>query len=327
MADSFLPTQQESETPTPMATDSSQFPRPTLIFMTDFGDLDPFVGTMKGAFLKTFRSAIPEAHTVCPPLLDLTHHIRRHDIAQGAWVLGTHARHFPPGSIFVAVVDPKVGEREQAKLLAYEPTQQQFYLAPDNGLLTLTETASAGALICRQIENTALFHQPAPVQGLAHAGAPASPNTPSLTFHGRDIYASVAAHLAAAVITNTLTDFFESVGPQASTIKRLELPQPTRKQTAHGEFVEGTILRIDRFGNLITNIPHQWLDGVTHPEIQIFSHQWRAQYLETYAQGEGLDQIFLVPGSENTVELCLYEKNAAKVLEAEEGNLISIRWE
>src|SRR6187200_3363812 len=171
---------------------------------TDFGLKDHFVGAMKGVIL----AIAPEAR-----IIDITHEIPSYDIAEASIVLYEACRYFPPGSIHVVVVDPGVGSVRRPIAVAGERSDQLF-VAPDNGVLSLVLNSG----VARHITNSSLFHHPV-----------------SQTFHGRDIFAPVAAHLARGKP-------FESIGP---IVTDWVSNSPNGKPT---------VLRADKFGNLLTNV-------------------------------------------------------------------------
>ena len=181
---------------------------------TDFGAQDAFVGTMKGVIL----SRCPAAQ-----LVDLTHEIPPQAIRTGALRLASAAPYFPAGTVHLVVVDPGVGGPRRP--IAIEAGDQRF-VGPDNGVLSLAAPSTRPGW--RTVELTSQEHRLSPV---------------SNTFHGRDIFAPAAAHLAGG---GTLDD----LGPRISSIVELALPLPERT----GSLVRGVVLDIDRFGNLITNI-------------------------------------------------------------------------
>ena len=183
---------------------------------TDFGLADPFVGMMKGVMLGIAPGA---------QLVDLTHEIRSFDILEAALVLEASYRYFPSGTVHVVIVDPGVGTERRAMAAT---ANGHIFVAPDNGVLSLIlQTDSVGSLSpAFEITNKSLF--PGPI---------------SRTFHGRDIFAPVAAHLARGTP-------IESVGPRIGDFIRRPFPAP-RPQ---GDRLLGTVLRIDKFGNIITNL-------------------------------------------------------------------------
>lgn len=185
---------------------------PPIVLTTDFGLTDPFVGLMKGAIL-----SIAPAATI----VDLCHHVPPQDIAYGAVVLESALGVFPPQAIHVAVVDPGVGSERDAVAVR---TDAGVYVAPDNGLLTLVVRG-------RRFEAVRLtrsqFHRPAV----------------SATFHGRDVFAPVAAHLAAGT---PLQDLGDPIGE----LKSIAIPEPEPR----GDVLVLHVIAVDHFGNLITDL-------------------------------------------------------------------------
>lgn len=188
--------------------------RPLVTLLTDFGQVDPFVGIMKGVIL----SRCPEA-----TLVDLSHEVPPYDILGASFLLHSAVRAFPPGTIHVAVVDPGVGGPRRPIVARIDG---HTFVAPDNGLLSYS--LAAGRLeSLRVITNEAYLLTPV-----------------SATFHGRDVFAPVAGHLAAGL---PLTE----LGPEARDPVRVPIPTP-RPDRAGG--IAGQVIWIDRFGNCITNL-------------------------------------------------------------------------
>ena len=179
---------------------------------TDFGTTDPFVGIMKGVI----AGRAPDVRVV-----DVTHGIPPQDVTAGALVLRHAVPYFPPGTMHVAVVDPGVGGPRRALCIE---TATAILLGPDNGLLSLVDQA-----VHRIVHVTeSRFFLP----------------NPSRTFHGRDVFAPVAAALA----TGTPAD---ALGPAVADMERIVLPEPVVESTR----VRGQVIYVDGFGNLVTNVP------------------------------------------------------------------------
>jgi S-adenosylmethionine hydrolase len=187
--------------------------RPLITLTTDFGTGSPYVAQMKGVIWTICRDA---------ELVDVTHAVGSQNIREGAIVLADVAPRFPAGTIHVAVVDPGVGT---ARRLIYAEIGSQRYLAPDNGLL--------GIVALRQL----------PQRLIALENQQFWLPQPSHTFHGRDILAPVAAHLASGIDPGEL-------GPPLDQIKMLAWQRPVKD----GQRITGEVLYVDSFGNLITNI-------------------------------------------------------------------------
>jgi S-adenosylmethionine hydrolase len=187
---------------------------PIITLLTDFGHQDPFVGIMKGVILSLCADAT---------LVDLCHEMAPYDVLGGSFVLQSATRFFPAGTIHVAVVDPGVGGPRRP-ILAH--INDQIYVAPDNGLLS--HPLSRGTVrVIRAITAREYFLQPI-----------------SATFHGRDVFAAVAGHLARGVPA-------ERFGPEIQDPVRLPIPRPRIEATGS---LTGQVVWIDRFGNCLTNI-------------------------------------------------------------------------
>ncbi len=193
---------------------------PIITLLSDFGTVDGFVGAMKGVIL----SLAPGAR-----IIDLSHDIPAQDIRGGAWALREAAPLFPVGTIHVTVVDPGVGTERRPLLLE---SGGQSFIGPDNGVLTLAAREDCRAW---SLEDAQYFRPQV-----------------SATFHGRDIFAPVAGHLAAGKDPSVF-------GPEIERWRRLPLPEPVVGQSK----IEGQVIHVDRFGNLITNIPSGTLTGET----------------------------------------------------------------
>ncbi len=162
--------------------------------------------------------------TVCPEatLVDVAHELPPHDVTAGALALEAAYPHFPQGTVFVAVVDPGVGSPRRPLAVA---AGRRLFVGPDNGLFSLVLEADCDARL-RLLANPRLAREPV-----------------SAVFHGRDLFGPAAGHLARGLP-------FEEAGPTVTDPIRLELPQATRRADGW----EGTVLHVDRFGNLITNL-------------------------------------------------------------------------
>jgi S-adenosylmethionine hydrolase len=185
-----------------------------LTLTTDFGVRDSFVGTMKGVILSRCPAAC---------IVDVCHDVPPQQIRTGALRLASAAPYFPAGTVHVAVVDPGVGGDRRA--IAIDAGGQRF-VGPDNGVLTLAAPPNAAGW--RAVEITSRAHMLRQV---------------SQTFHGRDVFAPAAAHLAAG---GALDDLGAAVAP----VVELRLPVPARD----GRRLRGIVQDVDRFGNLITNV-------------------------------------------------------------------------
>jgi S-adenosylmethionine hydrolase len=197
-----------------------------IALLTDFGDSDIYVGVMKGV-IKTIH---PRAEFV-----DITHNIQPQNVRQAAFALLNAYRYFPAGTIFLVVVDPGVGSTR--KPIGVQAGGHTF-IAPDNGVLSYTLAEFDEGRI---VELTNSVYQLFP---------------PSNTFHGRDIFAPAAAHIAAGVP-------LERLGPLADRIFRLPIPM----MKIEGNRIIGQVIHIDHFGNVITNIGR--LEWVTPTQLTL----------------------------------------------------------
>ena len=216
--------------------------QPLVTLLTDFGTRDPYVAAMKGAIL----SKIPYTQIV-----DITHEVPPHDILSASVALAQAAPYFPPLTVHVVVVDPDVGT-ERAILAA--SFGRQRYLFPDNGVITT-------------VANTQPLEQIVRVQNPAYL-----PTARSNTFHGRDLFAPLAAHLLAGV-------GLERLGPQPGSFKMLDIAAPF----ADGLALSGQVIYVDRFGNLVTNIQqadlqHRWTGN---PLLEVYCNSHRAGVMQS----------------------------------------------
>lgn len=193
--------------------------RRTIALLTDWGHSDNYVGVVKGVIL-TYNKNVN--------IVDLSHDIPSHDVLSAYYMLQNSYRYFPTGTIFIAVVDPEVGSAR--KILCIK-TKNYIFMAPDNGLISFLYKVDK-ILEIRAVKSEKYF----------------LPDV-SNTFHGRDIFAPVAAKIAGGLPISKL-------GGKVSGIKRLDVAPPTFGDSA----IEGEIVAIDKFGNLITNISGEYLN-------------------------------------------------------------------
>ncbi len=253
-----------------------------ITLLTDFGTEDIYLGVMKG----TIAGICPSAR-----LIDLTHQIPPQDITAGAFALLNAYPYFPRGTVHLAVVDPGVGSQRRALALK---TTAGYFVGPDNGLFapSLAKTSIIEAV---NLDNPQYWRT----------------DKPSRTFHGRDIFAPVAAHLAAGI---PLTVLGSAIDP--STIIPLADHSP---QINRGEII-GRIQSIDRFGNLITNIPGQMVEGRSWYVIV------REKIIEsgtTYAQARRGDYLALIE-SNGWIEIAVNGGNAREKLGASVGDSLRL---
>jgi S-adenosylmethionine hydrolase len=258
-------------------------PKRLITLTTDFGTSDHFAGTMKGVILGIQPAA---------QIVDITHDVQPFEIPDGAFTIAQAYRYFPKRTIHVVVVDPGVGSTRRPLLAE---VAGQFFVAPDNGVLSMV--FSQGKPKVRHITNTRYF--------LQHV---------SRTFHGRDVFAPVAAHLASGVAPARF-------GKLIDDYLRLTFHQPTHT----GKRIwTGTVLKIDRFGNLITNLhidqfsnletrPFQLLAGI-HPITRL------ALTFTECPPGE----LFVLVGSSGYLEVAVNQGSAAKALGCGAGSPVEL---
>lgn len=259
---------------------------------TDFGLADTYVGVIKGVML----GIAPHLQMV-----DITHEVQPQAIVQGAFLLADAWRHFPSGTVHLAVVDPGVGTGRA--LIALE-TPLAWFVAPDNGLLTcvwegLDESARAAARIVELTERR--YWRPEVSMGRASV-AP--------TFHGRDILAPAAAHLAAGVP-------FPQLGRPRGNLFLLDGTRPVA--LADGR-LHGQVVHVDRFGNCISNITAEQVRAVAGDgavQIAMAGHTL-VGLVHTYAEGEVGRPIALI-GSAGRLEIAVREGSAARQLGVQIG--------
>lgn len=247
---------------------------------TDFGTADGFVGAVKGVIL----GLAPQATVV-----DITHEIPPHDIRAGTFAIETALPHFPPDAVHVVVVDPGVGSDRAAILVE---TAQGRFVAPDNGVLTSVVPDNASSHI---------FSLDKPAYWWPRVSA---------TFHGRDVFAPVAAHLANGVKPNAL-------GTPIAAMVRLPWPQPRRC----GKDIVGEVIHVDRFGNVITNLRVADL-GAQPQSAHLRLRELRITGLTpNYAAGDG---IMAVVNSGGRIEIALPSAPAARTLKVGIGDEIRV---
>jgi S-adenosylmethionine hydrolase len=266
------------------AASSQHGAAPVVTLTTDFGLVDPFVGIMKGVIL----GIAPSVRTV-----DVTHGVPAQNVVAGAYALASAVRWFPRGSVHVAVVDPGVGTRRRALLVE---TTDGWLVGPDNGLLSLAAPAR-GVRRIFDVSRSAVRLKPV-----------------SRTFHGRDVFAPVAAALAAGVAP-------ERLGQPLRSMTRLRPPGPRRRGTT----LVGEVLWVDVFGNLTTNVTAGDLARAFRGgrlSITIAGHV--VPFRSSYA-GEPAGRPVAVVNSSDLVEVAVNGGSAAARFDAGPGAPIEIR--
>jgi len=244
-----------------------------LTITTDFGNQNGFVGTMKGVIW----GIAPDAK-----IADITHEIPAQDIRTGAITLWRAAAYYPAGSVHVAVIDPGVGTKRRA---IAAKLGDQYYVMPDNGLITpMLEDAEVAGLEVR------IVHLDKPEYWLPQVYT---------TFHGRDIFAPVGAHLAAGIPLETL-------GTVIDDPVRLPLPKPVKTD----EGIEGSIVIIDIFGNCSTNVRVSEVPHLESATLFIAGQVIRG-ILPSYGHAK-IGNLVAVTDSEGFIEVAVVNGSAAK---------------
>lgn len=260
-------------------------PSGVITLTTDFGQQGPFVATMKGRIL----TRLPTAH-----LIDVTHEVPVYWPAEAGFWLARAYEYFPAGTVHVAVVDPGVGTKRD--IIAVYAAGHAF-LAPDNGLLAPVISRAAGATV-RRVDVAA---------ALARLGLAA----PSATFHGRDIFAPVAAEMAAGRFA------IEELGPLTTET----VPSWVDEPTVAADHVAGVVITLDHFGNLITNIDAALIQKFAHPVVKTAGHSFPLR--RTYGDVRPGEYLALI-NSFGVVELARAEQSAAEGLGLGRGAPVSV---
>ena len=257
--------------------------RPIITLTTDFGYTDPFVGIIKGVILRI----TPDAQIV-----DLSHGIPPQNIRAAALTLAASVDNFAQGTIHVAVVDPGVGSERRPILVE---TADHYFVGPDNGVFSLALEGNKSSKIV-DLSNETYHLLPK-----------------SHTFHGRDVFAPVAAHLARGV---PVSEF----GAPLKDCVRLRWPPVNREE----ESILGEILYIDRFGNLFTNIRERDLMAVAPKKIRVRLGEIDILGLSTnYAAGQNGEWIAVI-NSWGLIEIAIFKGSAASRTEAQIGDKVRI---
>lgn len=255
---------------------------PIITLLSDFGSMSPYPASMK-AILAAGCDAT---------LIDISHDVPRHDIWVGAYLLAAVAPHLPARTVHLAVVDPGVGTSRAALIIR---AGGQFFVGPDNGLLLPA---------ARRVGQPSVFAVIDPAQ-VGHL--------PSATFHGRDVFAPVAVHLARGIPVTSLAV------PHPQYID-LDFGVGTRSSRG----LQGLVLYVDPFGNLITNIPSAGLEGMTGSvQIWVGVKNSTGRIAHTYGDvGQGA--LMVIAGSDGLLEVAVREGSAAALFDARPGLSVQI---
>src|SRR5258706_3588290 len=260
---------------------------PIITLLTDFGSQDYFVGAMKGTIL-SLRAGIV--------IVDITHEIPPHDIQAAAFNLLAVYKDFPAGTIHVTVVDPGVGSSRRGVIVE---CAGQFFVGPDNGVFSW---------ICEREQDFLAVN----LTNEKFFGDSISP-----TFHGRDIFAPVAAALAGG---SPLREF----GPVIEDLVRLDSLKPAKLDD---HTMAACILYIDRFGNCITNLTRDHLaisPGVMPAKLIVNDHEI-SSFREFFAAGVAEGELFCLFGSAGFLEIVARNSSAAGILGAQRGQAVILR--
>jgi len=254
--------------------------QPIITLLTDFGERDPYAGAMKGVIL-----------SICPnaKIIDLSHSIQRHNIYEGAFHLLAAAKYFPKNTIHLVVIDPDVGSSRRALIIQ---SRNYRFIGPDNGVLSLAALDDEVQKII-EICNSSYFLKPV-----------------SQTFHGRDIFAPVAAHLA----NNRNIEDFGSVSQEWVQIKIPEI-------NIDGNVIYAEVIHVDKFGNIITNISQENFQKINKIERSFIEFQFKKfrskiKLCKSYNEVE-IGEFLAIFGSSNFLEVARNRDSAANALKVQ----------
>lgn len=261
---------------------------PLITLTTDFGYKDPFVGMMKGVILKINPAA---------RMVDITHDIAPHNVREAAFTIGMSYSFFPANTVHIVVVDPEVGSNRRPILVV---TDQHYFIGPDNGVFSLIYGSKSEIL---DVIHMTADHYFMPQRGT--------------TFHGRDIFAPAAAWLTRGIDTikfgDMITDYITLQIPSVS------MPAKTT--------IEGEVIYIDRFGNVITNIKTSDLDalysGNPEAKLKIVTKGKQAELKNYYSQVTDKCLYSLI-NSSGYLELFVYRGNASTEFDIKIGDIVGV---
>jgi S-adenosylmethionine hydrolase len=261
--------------------------RPLITLTTDFGLNDHFVGTIKGVIL----DIAPEAE-----IIDICHAVQAFDVLDGALTIAQAYSYFPNATVHMVVVDPGVGTARRPIVLS---TGRHYFVAPDNGVLSLVY-AREERLQVRHINAAHYYRQPV-----------------SNTFHARDIFAPVAAYLAKGVEV-------AKFGEEMTDFVRFNAPKP---KATDGNTLRGVVLKVDRFGNMITNFTPQDVPALFQanpPAFKILVGKCEISEIHAnYAEGAP-NEVFGILGSMGYLEIAANRAAAAQIIGTGKGSEVNI---
>jgi S-adenosylmethionine hydrolase len=261
--------------------------RPIISLLSDFGLKDSYVAEMKAVILSICRNI---------QIVDISHVVSKFDVRMGAFVLASATPHFPKGTLHVAVVDPGVGLQRRPIVVE---AKHSLYVGPDNGLLMLAAKRE-GTKHVYAISNAEFMLKRV-----------------SKTFHGRDVFAPVAAHLAKGHAPSEM-------GLEINNYLVPEFAKPAVK----AEGVNGEVLHIDDFGNVITNVSAKHLSEIgvkegDHLSIKLNKKSARLKYCSAYGKVK-VNELLTLIGGHGFLEVAMNQGSAAKKLNAKEGTSIRV---
>ncbi|MFO8077201.1 MAG: SAM-dependent chlorinase/fluorinase, partial [Thermoplasmatota archaeon] len=246
-----------------------------------------YVAQMKGVLYSRY----PDVYCV-----DISHDVAAHNVKEGAFLLRSVVPHFPRGTIHVAVVDPGVGTPRRGIVVA---TRRHVFIGPDNGLL-MPAARLFGDFAAYEITNKDLFKKPV-----------------SDTFHGRDIFTPIAAH-----ILNGLP--FEQIGPRIQDVIDISFQQPSILDN----MIMGAVLYVDRFGNIVTNISSNQMQRMAHSgdelTLQMNDQRKKIPFVNTYGAVEKKGLLALI-GSSGFLEISVNQGDASELLQASMNDTFQIQ--
>jgi S-adenosylmethionine hydrolase len=260
-------------------------PHPIITLTTDFGLKDPYVAEMKAVILNISPNTL---------IVDITHNVEKFNIRMGAYVLACASQYFPKDTIHVAVVDPEVGTKRRAIIVQ---TKNAFYIGPDNGVLALAAKNQKIEHVY-EIRNRR-FMMP----------------KISNTFHGRDVFAPAAAHLANGVPP-------AEFGPEIGEIVTPKFAKVVRRES----FLVGEVLHVDGFGNVVTNFGEKELElmGVKDVvDVKFKSVRLKLKLCRAYVEVEPHKSLAII-GSHNFLEIAVNQGNAAETFEIKPGDEVKL---
>ncbi len=261
-----------------------------ITFTTDFGLSDHYAGTMKGVILNINPSA---------QIVDICNSVQSFDVLDGAITIAQAYRYFPTDTVHLVVVDPGVGSTRRPILVT---TEKHMFIAPDNGVLSFVYEREERISV-RHITADHYFLQPV-----------------SQTFHGRDIFSAVAGWLSKGVEVNKF-------GDEISDYARFAAPRP---KPADDRLLKGIVIKVDKFGNLITNITPkdlpQLFSSDPPPFKVMIAKREITRMTNSYAEGTP-GEVFVILNSMGFLEIASHRGSAAQIVGAGKGADVGVQFE